>query len=65
MSTEKKLSVSLILDSGGARGLAHIAVIRVLEDNGYEISSISGCSIGALIGGIFAAGKLDYARVVA
>jgi NTE family protein len=59
MATKKKISVSLVLGSGGARGLAHIGVIRVLEDNGYEISSISGCSIGALIGGIFAAGKLD------
>jgi NTE family protein len=59
MATEKKRRVSLVLGSGRARGLAHIGVIRVLEDNGYEISSISGCSIGALIGGIFAAGKLD------
>lgn len=52
-------SVSLVLGSGGARGLAHIGVIHWLEENGYQIQSISGCSIGALIGGIFAAGKLD------
>lgn len=52
-------SVSLILGSGGARGLAHIGVIQWLEENGYKIQSISGCSIGALIGGIYAAGKLD------
>ena len=52
-------SVSLVLGSGGARGLAHIGVIRWLEDNGYQIESISGCSMGALIGGIYAAGKLD------
>lgn len=52
-------TVSLILGSGGARGLAHIGVIRYLEQNGYKIESISGCSIGALVGGIYAAGKLD------
>ncbi|MGF1764105.1 patatin-like phospholipase family protein [Aliivibrio kagoshimensis] len=55
----KKISVSLVLGSGGARGMAHIGVIRELERNGFEIKSISGCSIGAVIGGIFAAGKLD------
>lgn len=52
-------SVSLILGSGGARGLAHIGVIRYLEQHDYRIESISGCSIGALIGGIYAAGRLD------
>lgn len=51
--------VSLVLGSGGARGLAHIGVIRELEEQGYEIASISGCSIGALVGGVYAAGKLD------
>lgn len=52
-------TVSLILGSGGARGLVHIGVIHWLEENGYKIESISGCSIGALIGGVYAAGKLD------
>ena len=52
-------TVSLVLGSGGARGLAHIGVIHWLEENSYKIQSISGCSIGALIGGIYAAGKLD------
>jgi len=55
----EKKTVSLVLGSGGARGLVHIGVIRWLEENGYEIKSISGCSIGSLIGGVFAAGKLD------
>ena len=54
-----KKSVSLVLGSGGARGLAHIGVIRWLEKNNYEVKSISGCSIGSLIGGVYAAGKLD------
>jgi len=52
-------SVSLVLGSGGARGLAHIGIIQWLEEHGYQIQSISGCSMGALIGGIYAAGKLD------
>jgi len=52
-------SVSLVLGSGGARGLAHIGVIQWLLENGYDIRAISGSSMGALVGGIFAAGKLD------
>ena len=54
-----KKTVSLVLGSGGARGLAHIGVIKWLEENNYEIKSIVGCSIGSLIGGVYAAGKLD------
>jgi NTE family protein len=52
-------SVSLVLGSGGARGLAHIGIIRWLDENDYKIKSISGCSMGALVGGFYAAGKLD------
>lgn len=52
-------TVSLVLGSGGARGMAHIGIIRWLEAHNYQINSISGSSIGALIGGIYAAGKLD------
>jgi len=51
-------SISLVLGSGGARGYAHIGVIEVLEDYGYEIKSIAGSSMGALIGGLYACGKL-------
>ncbi len=58
MRKDKK-TVSLVLGSGGARGYAHIGVIEILEEQGYEIKSISGSSIGALIGGLYAAGKLD------
>lgn len=55
------LPISLVLGSGAARGLAHIGVIRVLEAAGYEIRAIAGSSMGALIGGIYAAGRLaDY-----
>ncbi|MBD3755207.1 MAG: patatin-like phospholipase family protein [Gammaproteobacteria bacterium] len=59
MGTDNRKSVSLILGSGGGRGLAHIGVIRWLEEHGYRIDSISGCSMGALVGGVYAAGKLD------
>ncbi|MCB1760794.1 MAG: patatin-like phospholipase family protein [Gammaproteobacteria bacterium] len=52
-------SVSLVLGSGGARGLAHIGVIQWLEEKGFEIESISGSSMGALVGGIHAIGELD------
>ena len=52
-------TISLVLGSGGARGLAHVGVIRWLEEHGHEIRSISGCSIGSFIGGAYAAGKLD------
>lgn len=51
-------TLSLVLGSGGARGLAHIGVIRWLEEAGFRISSIAGCSIGALIGGLYGAGRL-------
>ncbi len=56
---ENNKTISLILGSGGARGLAHIGIIHELEDAGYKISAISGCSMGAAVGGIYAAGKLD------
>jgi NTE family protein len=52
-------TVSLVLGSGGARGLAHIGVIQWLTEQGYEIRSIAGSSIGALVGGIHAARKLQ------
>lgn len=59
MQKSEERKVSLVLGSGGARGLAHIGVIRWLEEKDYDIQSISGCSMGALVGGVFAIGKLD------
>ena len=55
-------NIALALSSGGARGLAHIGAIEELESQGYHITSIAGCSIGALIGGVYAAGKLEEFR---
>ena len=54
-----KKSISLVLGSGGARGYAHIGIIEELLKSGYEIKSISGSSIGAMIGALYACGKLD------
>lgn len=56
------LSLSLVLGAGGARGLAHIGVIEELLARGYRIVSIAGSSMGALVGGIYAAGKLEEYR---
>jgi len=51
--------VALALGSGGARGYAHIGVIAELHDRGYEIVGVAGSSMGALVGGLHAAGALD------
>ncbi len=54
--------IALALGSGGARGYAHIGIIEVLEERGFEIVSIAGTSMGALVGGLHAAGRLgEYA----
>ena len=57
-----KKRIALVLGSGGARGYAHIGVIEELERRGYDIACIAGCSMGAVVGGIYAAGKLDEYR---
>lgn len=65
MVAEHSTTVSLALGGGGARGLAHIGVIKWLTENGYIIRSIAGSSMGALVGGIYATSKLDvYAEWV-
>ena len=55
--TENK-NVALVLSSGGPRGFAYIGAIESLLEHGYRITSVAGTSIGSLIGGIYAAGKL-------
>ncbi len=52
--------VGLCLGSGGARGLAHVGVLQVLEENGIVPDVISGCSAGAIFGAIYAAGTNLY-----
>lgn len=59
MNKASAQKVSLVLSSGGSRGLAHIGVINELERQGFEISSVAGSSIGSVIGGLHAMGKLQ------
>jgi len=54
--TPAKIKLGIALSSGGARGLAHVGVLQVLEENGIEIHAISGSSMGAYVGALWAAG---------
>lgn len=56
MNKTKTQKIGLALGSGAARGLTHIGVLRAIEERGIKIDYISGCSIGALIGGAYAMG---------
>lgn len=58
MILKRKKKISLVLGGGGARGLAHIGVIQWLEEQGYEIDEIVGCSIGSLVGAAYATNRL-------
>jgi NTE family protein len=51
-------NVALVLSGGGARGIAHIGAIEALEEKGFKITSISGTSMGSLVGAVYALGKL-------
>lgn len=57
--SESPKTISLVLGSGGARGHAHLGVIKAIEERGLEIRNIAGTSMGAVIGGIYAADELD------
>ena len=52
-------NIALVLGAGGARGIAHVGVIQALEARGYRIAGIAGASMGSLVGGIYAAGRLN------
>ena len=54
-----KKKTALVLSGGGARGIAHIGAIEELEEQGFEITSIAGTSMGALVGGVYALGRLS------
>ncbi len=56
---KNKQKVALVLSGGGSKGLAHIGAIQELEKQGFEITSVSGTSIGSVIGGLYAMGKLS------
>lgn len=62
MTASEHRTAAVVLGSGGARGYAHIGVIEVLEARGFEIVAVSGCSMGALVGGVYASGHLDEYR---
>lgn len=55
-------SVALVLSGGGARGYAHIGAIEALEARGYRITSLSGTSMGSLVGGLYCTGHLAEAK---
>jgi NTE family protein len=56
---EQKQKIALVLSSGGARGVAHIGVIEELERQGFTITSLAGSSMGAVVAGLYALGKLS------
>jgi NTE family protein len=58
MNPDSGRTIALVLGSGGARGYAHIGVIKALKSQGFTIQSVIGCSMGALVGGVYAAGRL-------
>ncbi len=58
MAQHKKKRVALALSSGGPRGFAYIGALEVLAERGYEVTAVAGTSIGALVGGVYAAGHL-------
>jgi len=53
------MRAAVVLGSGGARGYAHIGALEVLDERGFEVVTIAGTSMGALVGGVAAAGRLD------
>lgn len=59
---KKTKKVQLVLGGGGARGIAHIKVIELLRRDGFEIESVVGCSMGAVVGGIYCTGHMDAYR---
>ena len=63
--TEKRPRLGLALGAGAARGMAHLGVLRELEKAGLAPDVVAGTSIGALVGGMYAAGKLDRLTEVA
>lgn len=54
--------ISLALDSGSAKGMAHIGVIETLEKEGYQITAVAGTSMGAIVAAYYCLGKLDVLK---
>ncbi|HRZ85289.1 MAG TPA: patatin-like phospholipase family protein [Candidatus Paceibacterota bacterium] len=62
MKKNKRRGITVVLSGGGAKGLAHIGVLEILDENKIPIKKIVGTSAGALIGGMYCAGKLNEAK---
>ena len=56
---QRKPTAAVVLGSGGARGYAHIGALQVITDRGFDVVAVAGSSMGALVGGVYAAGCLD------
>jgi NTE family protein len=61
-TSDDRRTVAVVLGSGGARGYAHIGALEVIEAHGFDVVAVSGCSMGALVGGLHAAGHLEAYR---
>ena len=57
LQTKKRPRIGLVLSGGGARGFAHVGVLKVLEENHIPVDYISGASMGALVGALYATGR--------
>ena len=62
MSIFSNKKISLALDSGSAKGMAHIGVIEELENKGYKITAVAGTSMGAVVAAYYSLGKLDVLK---
>ena len=64
LTTVKKSKIGLVLSGGGAKGLAHIGVLKVIDSLGIKIDYVGGTSMGAIVGGLYASGfsgkELEY-----
>ena len=60
ITQKKDIKVGLVLSGGGAKGFAHIGVLKVLEEAGVRIDYIGGTSMGAMIGALYSSGYLAY-----
>lgn len=56
LGADNRQSVGLVLSGGGAKGIAHVGVIKALEENGIPIDYVAGTSMGAIVGGLYASG---------
>lgn len=56
MLAQKQPKVGLVLSGGGAKGLAHVSILKELEQAGVQVDYIGGTSMGSIVGGLYASG---------